>query len=83
VLQIALDEEPVRRDRARAVADLKARRNLAALRRGGAGRLQRFVDQILKVEPAALEAGGLHVGQVVGDDVQSQLLRLHSGRGGP
>src|SRR5262249_49896381 len=40
------------------------------------------VEQVLEVAAAALEAGGVDVREVVGDDVDAELLGFHSGRGG-
>src|SRR6185312_2050131 len=42
---------------------------------------QVLVDQVLELRPPALEAGGRHVGDVVRDDLDVGLLRLHPGAG--
>ena len=41
-----------------------------------------LVKQVFKIPPALLETGGVDVGQVVGDDVEPQLLGPHTGGGG-
>ncbi len=40
------------------------------------------IKQVLKFDFALLEAGGVDVRQVVGDDVQVELLGFHAGGGG-
>jgi len=39
-----------------------------------------LVQEILEVDAGTLEARGVHVGQVVRDGVEIELLRLHPGR---
>ena len=39
------------------------------------------VQQVLEIEAVPFERGGLHVGQIVGDDVQLGLHRRHAGGG--
>ena len=46
-----------------------------------AGRLDVLVEQILEFGPLLLEAGGVHVRQIVGDDFDIGLLGQHAGRG--
>ena len=41
-----------------------------------------FVEQILKFGALALVAGGAHVGDVVGDDLDVEFLGHHPGRRG-
>ena len=53
---------------------LKTRRDLLSLRRRSARRLENFINQILKIHPAAFEAGGLHVCQVVRNYIECELL---------
>src|SRR5690606_11249818 len=53
-----------------AVADLDAGGHEVAAAGLGAGRARTLVEQILELDLAALEAGGVHVRQVVGDRVQ-------------
>jgi hypothetical protein len=44
--------------------------------------LHRLVEQVLEVRAAPLEAGGVDVREVVGDDLGAKLLRHHAaGRG--
>src|SRR5690606_7180064 len=66
---------------AHARADLDADRNLCAGFRGrGPGAAVGLVEQVLELGALALEAGGAHVGDVVGDDFDIALLRGHAGR---
>ena len=41
-----------------------------------------LVEQVLEFGALALVAGGAHVGDVVGDDLDVEFLGHHSGRGG-
>ena len=38
-----------------------------------------LVEEILKLDLAFLEAGGVDVGNVVGDGIEAQLLSFHPG----
>ena len=48
----------------------------------GAGRARGLVKQLLELDLAFLEAGGVDVGEVVRDDVEVHLLGFHPGGGG-
>ena len=50
---------------------------------GVPGQAQRLVEQVLEIGPHLLEARGVHVGQVVGDRVDVELLARHARRGRP
>src|SRR4030095_16718634 len=41
-----------------------------------------FVEQVLELGALLFVAGGAHVGDVVGDDLDVELLGHHAGRGG-
>jgi hypothetical protein len=79
---IALEVQALHRGGTRPEPDLDPGGELAVRRARRARRPQRLVEQVLEVGAALLEAGRVHVRQVVGDDVDVQLLRLHPGRGG-
>src|SRR5690242_754122 len=62
----------------RAQSDLQARRD-HRLRAGRRSRLQHgLIEQVLKLNLAALETGGIGVGQIVRNIINRQLLRFHS-----
>lgn len=50
--------------------------------RGGRGTAQRLTEEILEKHPGASIARRVHVGDVVGDDVQLRLLRFQARYGG-
>ncbi|MNC85141.1 hypothetical protein D3C83_07220 [compost metagenome] len=77
---VAGGEVPRRRHRARAEAGLEADGRLAFLRRRRARRLDLLVDQVLELDAALLEAGRVHVREVVRDVVDVGLLRVHPAR---
>src|SRR5262249_23193080 len=64
-----------------AVADLDTGGHLLPLNGGGPGLAQRRIDEVLKLDGAALEAGRVQVGQVVGRIVEHELLGGHAGGG--
>jgi hypothetical protein len=47
-----------------------------------AGHLERLIKKILKIRGAFLETSGADVGQIVGDDIDIQLLGIHAGCAG-
>ena len=47
------------------------------------GRSKRLVHQILKIRPAFLKTGRIHVSQIIGDNIQVGLLRPHACACGP
>ncbi|MNE05131.1 hypothetical protein D3C80_976850 [compost metagenome] len=64
-------------------ADLDAGRDDGALGRGlRAHAFDVLVQQVLELGPLTLEADRVHVGDVVGDDLDVQLLSQHAGGGG-
>src|SRR5580765_3762119 len=65
-----------------AKANLEARRDRSLLGRSCSGHHHVLVQQILELQTAAAESGGAGIGQVVGDSVQIELLRLHAAGGG-
>ena len=66
-----------------AAAEIDADRQDVALRRGlRADAADVLVEQILEFGALALVAGGAHVGDVVGDDLDVEFLGHHSGRCG-
>jgi hypothetical protein len=75
-----LREGARRGDNPRAGTDVQPGWHLVALRRLGAGQDLVIVEQVLEVQLAGLEPGGVHVGQVVGHGVNVGLLALHAGR---
>src|SRR5581483_1897502 len=62
--------------------DLDAGRDLRRSGRERARLLERLVEEVLEVGAASLEAGRVHVREVVRDHVDVELLRLHAGRSG-
>ena len=46
------------------------------------GELDLAIEQVFEVRPPLFEGGGIHVRQIIGDDVELGFHRLHSGRGG-
>ena len=81
-LEVPLGEDPLRRGGAHPAPNLCPGGCVGPLGRGGARHAAGLVEQVLKVHPAPLEAGGVHVGQVVGDSVGVELLGRHTRRGG-
>ena len=79
--QFAIGKHALGGDGNRTLADLQAGRELVAATRFGTGGTRGLVKQILKLQLAFLEAGGVDVRQVVGNVVQIQLLGLHPGGG--
>ena len=81
--QRALRHQARRADGLDAAAEIDADRQDVALRRGlGADAAHVLVEQILEFGALALVAGRAHVGDVVGDDLDVELLGHHSGRRG-
>ena len=70
-------------DELHAVAHLHGHGNDGVLGRGGAGDADGLVDEVLEIGAHLLEAGGVHVGQVVRDRVDVGLLAYHAAGGGP
>ena len=56
---------------------------VAACAGNGTGNAQVLIDQVFKFGPALFKAGGIHVGQVVRNNVYIKLLGDHTGRGSP
>ena len=82
LLQVALLVDAVDRRGLHAQPDLRAgRHDGAVVRTVGADAAQVLVDQVLELGPPPLEAGGGHVGDVVGNDFDVGLLGLHPGAG--
>ena len=81
--ELALRENLGGRRHPGAVADFGARGHEIATAGIGARSAGGFlIEQILKLDLAALEAGGVHVREVVRDRVEIELLRLHAGGSG-
>ena len=83
---VGLRESPLREDqlvgrRARAQAELQARRHDGLLSRRGSGLHHALVHQVLELGAARLVANGAGVGQVVGDVFHIGFLRPHSAGG--
>jgi hypothetical protein len=79
--EVALRVDALGGDHVHAGADLQARRQAGLVRRLAAALAQVLIDQVFEHRAAALEAGGAHVGQVVGDHVELRLLRVEAGLG--
>ncbi len=78
--QRALRHQPRRADRLDAGAEIDADGEDIALRRGlRADPADVVVKQILELGALAFVAGGGHVGEVVGDDLDVELHRHHAG----
>src|SRR5213080_469929 len=77
---VALHVDALDGRRPRPEPHLDAGRRLRVVRGRRSRRADRLVEQVLEVGPALLEARRVHVGQVVGDDVDVQLLGLHARR---
>ncbi|MCY1442590.1 hypothetical protein D9M71_589650 [compost metagenome] len=73
-LQAAGGEVLLRADHAHTGAELQAGGQLAVLAGLGAGLAVDLVQQVLEFGAVALEAGGGHVGQVVGNGGQVHVL---------
>src|SRR5882672_5561153 len=78
---VALQLDNLRSGGAAAETDLEARRYSRLLGGGRARHHQILVQQVLKLEAPTPKACCAGVGQVVGDRVEIQLLRLHSAGG--
>src|SRR3981189_1442572 len=75
---VALQLNDLRRGRTSAETDLQACRNRRLLGRRRSRHDHILVEQILKLEPPSPETGRAGVGQVVGDGIEIELLRLHA-----
>jgi hypothetical protein len=82
LVQLALGENLRGRSDTRTVTDLDAGRDDVAAACVGAGGAGLLVEEILKLDLAALEAGGVHVREIVRDRIQILLLSFHAGGGG-
>ena len=81
-LEIALGGDAIDRGGAHAGAELDAVGRIGALVGGlGARGLDVLIEQVLELGPLLLEAGGVHVRQIVGDHFHIGLLGQHAGRG--
>ena len=79
--QRALGHQPRRADGFDAGAELDAdRQDVAVVGCLRADPLHVFVDQVLEFGALALEAGGRHIGEVAGDDLDLEVHGRHSGR---
>src|SRR2546427_8054899 len=79
-LQVAGLEVARGGDRTRAEPGFEANRRLRLLRGRRPGSLELLVDEVLELDTALLEAGRVHVGQVVRDVIDVRLLRVHPAR---
>lgn len=79
ILEIALGKELVHGCRPHAHADLDAHRQTVVAVGNGTGDLHGLVHQVFELGPAFFEARGVDVGQVVGNDVNVELLGHHAG----
>ena len=80
--QRALLGDPVDAAGLDAGADLDAGRGTGVGAAGDrAGPRDLLVEQVLELGPLPLEGGGVHVGDVIGDDIDIGLLREHARRG--
>ena len=61
------------------VSDFDSGGDDIAATRVGTGVAGLLIKQILKLDPTAFEARGVHVREVVGDRVEVKLLGLHAG----
>ena len=80
-LKTALREDDGVGRRPRAQAELQAARHHGLRSGRGAGLHHILIQQILKLSAARLEAGGVGVGQIVGDVVDAHLLGGHAAGG--
>src|SRR5690606_7616695 len=76
----AVSEDLLRRNGPDAVAHLDAGGDLRPGGHRRTGEADALIKEVLKVRPALLEAGRVHVGQVVGDGVDVELLAAHARR---
>ena len=79
--EVALGEDDLVGGGARAEAKLQARRHGGLLAGGGAGLHHVLVEQVLKLRAPHLVAGGIGVGEVVGDVIDVELLGRHAAGG--
>ena len=66
----------------RTTADLNRRRRVRLRAAEDLRSLHRLIEQVLELRATTLEAGGIHVREIVRDDFGAGLLRGHAGRGG-
>ncbi len=83
VLEIALGEKLVHGRGPHAHAHLDADGQGVVSLGDGTGDFHVLVHQVLELGPAFFEARGVHVGQVVGNNVDIQLLGHHAGGARP
>ena len=76
--EIALREDDLVRGSARAQSKLQAGGNHGLLSGGGAGLENILIHEVLELRAAHLVAGGVGVGQVVGDVIDVHLLGVHA-----
>src|SRR6185437_12210031 len=81
-VEIALPLDHLRGGGASAQTDLQAGRNDRLLSIGRAGRDHTLVEQVFKLKATAAKAGGVGVGEIVGNVIETQFLRFHAARGG-
>ena len=80
--QRALRADPIDPAGADTSADLDARGRSRFLPIGSrAGARDLLIEQVLKFRPLSFVGGGVHIGDVVRDDIDIGLLREHAGRG--
>jgi len=78
--EVALFNNPVDGARFNADTDLNARRfDIAFVRRIDPLAGQILIQQVLEFSPLPLETGGVHIGQVIGYDLDIELLGQHAG----
>ena len=65
------------------MADLNTRGDHRIFRGGGARDAAGLVDQVFKIRPDLFVPGGIHIGQVIGNRIDVELLSSHPGSGGP
>ena len=83
ILEIALREELVHGGGAHAHTDLNTHGQRRVPFGNGAGDLHGLIHEVFKFGAALFEARGIHVGQVVGNDVDIELLGGHARGGRP
>ncbi len=81
-LERALPVHALHAGEPRAAPDLDRGRRLALGLSDDGGALHGLIEQVLEVRAAALEAGRVHVREVVRDDFGAELLRDHAAGGG-
>ena len=82
LLQLAIGKYFGSGHRAGTVAHLHAGGHLVAASHCGAGGAVGLVKHVLELDLRFLKTGGVHVRQVIGDDVQVHSLGLHARGGG-